>query len=167
MMRIKAEQERNLAWDDDLQIHEKGLRIIVLDQVYTPEEVQANNDNIDYFFEELELEMKGEIEATIGPVEKMQFFKENPNGIIKLRFASALHADECIKLMNGRFFDGRQITAKFWDGKNDYRIVKETDEEINRRVDDFGQWLETQELAEANQNDDQTNDTSENKAPLE
>jgi uncharacterized protein YlzI (FlbEa/FlbD family) len=64
---------------------------------------------------------------------------------VKVKFASALHADACIKLMNGRFFDGRQLRAGFWDGKTDYRIVKESAEELNQRIDDFGKWLEQQE----------------------
>jgi hypothetical protein len=33
--------------------------------------------------------------------------------------------------MNGRFFDGRVLQAAFWDGKTDYRIVRETKEEID------------------------------------
>ena len=44
--------------------------------------------------------------------------------------------------MNGRFFDGRQLKAYFWDGKTDYRLVRETAEELNQRIDDFGKWLE-------------------------
>jgi hypothetical protein len=35
MLRIKAEQERQLAWDDDLHIHEMGLRIVILEGIYT------------------------------------------------------------------------------------------------------------------------------------
>ncbi len=43
MMRIKAEQERQLAWEDDLHtLHEKGLRIIILQGIYTQDEVEGN-----------------------------------------------------------------------------------------------------------------------------
>jgi hypothetical protein len=44
--------------------------------------------------------------------------------------------------MEGRFFAGRVLRAAFWDGKTDYRIVRETQEELNSRIDDFGKWLE-------------------------
>ena len=44
--------------------------------------------------------------------------------------------------MNGRFFDGRALRAQFWDGKTDYRVVRETDEQIEHRLDEFGRWLE-------------------------
>ena len=39
-LRIKAEQERLLAWDDDMHIHEIGLRIIILEHVFTQAEVE-------------------------------------------------------------------------------------------------------------------------------
>ena len=98
---------------------------------------------MDIFFEELEIELRGEIESQMGPIEKMQFFPENPaGGFVKVKFASGLHADECIKVMNGRFFDARKLLAYFWDGTTDYRIARETNDEINKRIDDFGKWLE-------------------------
>ena len=53
-----------------------------------------------------------------------------------------MHASECLKLMSGRFFDGRPIKAEFWDGKTDYRVVRESAEELNQRIDEFGRWLE-------------------------
>lgn len=148
-LRIRAEQERALAWEDDDHIHEIGLRIVILEGIYTEDEVAANRDRLDVFFEELEVELRGEIEATIGPIERMQFFPENPSvGAVKLKFASAVHADECIKLMEGRFFDGRRLKAAFWDGKTDYRIIRESKEDLDRRIEDFGKWLEAEEPPE-------------------
>ena len=72
LFRIKAEQERQLAWEDDLDtMHEKGLRIIILEGMYTDEEVAANRGQLEAFFKELEDELKGEVEATIGPIERI------------------------------------------------------------------------------------------------
>jgi hypothetical protein len=88
-------------------MHEMGLKIVILENMYSREDLETNADRIDYFFEELELDLRSEIEATIGPIAKIEFFKNNPNGIVKLKFVSALHAAESIKVMNGRFFDGR------------------------------------------------------------
>lgn len=34
-LRIKAEQERQLAWEDDDHIHDIGLRIVILEGIYT------------------------------------------------------------------------------------------------------------------------------------
>ena len=100
----------------------------------------------------MEDELRGEIESTLGPVERVQFFPENPSqGIVKIKFESALHASECLKLMSGRFFDGRTIKAEFWDGKTDYRVVRESAEELNQRIDEFGRWLEGEEQDEEEQ----------------
>lgn len=42
--------------------------------------------------------------------------------------------------MDGRFFDGRTIGAEFYDGFTNYE-VKETDEDRERRLRQFGKWL--------------------------
>lgn len=125
-----------------MHIHEIGLRIVILEGMFTQEEVQMNEDRLDFFFEELELDVKAEIEQSIGAIDKIHIFRENPKGVIKIRFFSSLNAEECIKVMNGRFFDGRQIKCYFWDGKTDFRVVRESAEELNQRIDEFGQWLE-------------------------
>jgi hypothetical protein len=44
--------------------------------------------------------------------------------------------------MNGRFFDGRALKCYYWDGKTDYKIVKESREDLEKRVEEFGDWLE-------------------------
>lgn len=71
---------------------------------------QEATGRLDFFFQELEIELRGEVESSIGPIERVQFFPENPSlGIVKIKFQSSLHAQECINLMNGRFFDGRAL----------------------------------------------------------
>lgn len=67
-----------------------------------------------------------EIESQVGPLTKVELFKYNPLGVSKLRFESALDAEKCIKLMNDRWFDERQLKCYFWDGKIDYKMVKES-----------------------------------------
>mmetsp|Transcript_13656 Transcript_13656/g.9820 ORF Transcript_13656/g.9820 Transcript_13656/m.9820 type:complete len:117 (+) Transcript_13656:1016-1366(+) len=115
--------ERQMAWEDE-DLHDLGLKIVILENIYTPEEVSG--EEAEMFLEELEVELRAEIEASIGPVVKMEFYKNNPAGVVKLKFASALHAEQCVKAMHGRYFDARQIQCYFWDGKTDYRIVKES-----------------------------------------
>ena len=53
--------------------------------------------------------------------------------------------------MNGRFFDGRQVSASLYDGKerfsksnvgNDLFVGEEGDEDEKRRLEDFASWLE-------------------------
>lgn len=46
--------------------------------------------------------------------------------------------------MNKRFFAGRQIECFYWDGKAEFGKVKESQEEFQKRVDDFGNWLQSE-----------------------
>ena len=43
--------------------------------------------------------------------------------------------------MNGRWFDERQLTCDWWDGKTDYRKIQETKEVLDQRIKEFGDWL--------------------------
>lgn len=74
--------------------------------------------------------MRHEIESKIGKISKMTFYKENPLGVCKIKFDSSMDAEECIKLMGGRFFDGRELKCFYWDGKIDYKVVRETEQSL-------------------------------------
>jgi len=39
-----------------------------------------------------------------------------------VKFKDPSLAEACIKLMNGRYFDGRQIICEYYDGATDYRV---------------------------------------------
>jgi HIV Tat-specific factor 1 len=119
-----------------------GLKIVILTHMYTLDELEAAGENVDYFIEEVEMELRGEIESSIGVIHKIEFYKNNPDGIVKIKFESALAAETCIKVMNGRFFDGRTVECFYWDGKIDYRINRESEVEVKKRVEEFGDWLD-------------------------
>ena len=132
-------------------MHDIGLKILVLVDFYTVEEVyqsmtayQMDKDPVGRFFKEIEGELREEIEDKVGPIDKVELFKENP--ICKIKFASALHAEACIKLMNDRYFNYRQLKCYFWDGKTDYKKTRESLEITQSRVEQFGEWLEGQDL---------------------
>ena len=51
--------------------------------------------------------------------------------------------------MNGRFYDGKTIECFYWDGKTDFKVKyfvkqksKEDMEIQNKRIEEFGKWLE-------------------------
>ena len=44
--------------------------------------------------------------------------------------------------MNDRWFDERQLKCFYWDGKTDYKKVRESEEVTNQRINEFGDWLE-------------------------
>ena len=79
----------------------------------------------------------------------MTLFSRNPLGIVILKFNTGYAAQETIKLMNGRFFGGKKIKAYFWDGKTDYTVsstsAEQDEEEEDKRLNEFGDWLEKEQ----------------------
>jgi len=103
-LRIKAEHERQMAWDEE-ELHEVGLKIVILEGFYTLDEIEEITSQFpeedlegvmlakQQFFKELESELRAEIESKIGPVHKIDFFPDNPAGVCKIKFMSGLHAE--------------------------------------------------------------------------
>ena len=53
--------------------------------------------------------------------------------------------------MDGRFFGGRKIRSYFWDGVTDFTVAKSEiliEKEELKRLDEFGDYLDNQELSE-------------------
>ena len=136
-----------LAWneDDDIGVNKaQALKIIVLEGLFDP--IDFVNDP--KFEEELEKDIVTECEK-YGPISKMTLFSRNPLGIVILKFNTGYAAQETIKLMNGRFFGGKKIKAYFWDGKTDYTVsstsAEQDEEEEDKRLNEFGDWLEKEQ----------------------
>ena len=66
---------------------------------------------------------------------KIDFFRNNPTGYCKIKFMESIAADDCINLMEGRFFDGRKLRCFYWDGKTDYKLNRETQKTYEERVE--------------------------------
>jgi len=79
-----------------------------------------------------------------GEVKKVVIYDRNPEGVVSVTFAEPEMADECINLMNGRWFAARQLKAETWDGKTKYKVV-ETEEEREKRLKSWELFLEQEE----------------------
>ena len=44
--------------------------------------------------------------------------------------------------MNGRFFNEKVLECDYWDGKTNYKVVRDTPVDQQQRIDEFGKWLE-------------------------
>lgn len=71
------------------------------------------------FFDELQEDL-GEECGRLGPLEKVTIFERHPEGVVILKYATAFAAEQCVKLMNNRFFAGRKLQCFYWDGATDY-----------------------------------------------
>jgi RNA recognition motif-containing protein len=128
----------------------KGLRIIVLKHSFDPSQVKRMSSEAeqDSFFGTLEEELRVECEQ-FGVVEKITFFASNPEGITVVKFTQPGSASDAVFRFNGSSWKGRAIEACFWDGVTDYTVKDdETIEakEMEIREEEFGNWLESQEL---------------------
>lgn len=74
-------------------------------------------------------------------------------------------ADEVIKLLNGRWFAKKKITAETWDGKTKYDI-EESEAERDERLKKWGEFLEKDEQSQSSNNITNTSaESADSKAP--
>jgi RNA recognition motif-containing protein len=140
----------------------KGLRIIVLMNMFDPKELVLGNDDDNENDNEstqqlrtLEREIHTKCEE-IGAVEKITIFSKHPAGVVIVKFVKPNDASDAVKAFNGKVWEGaigRKVEASFWDGITDYTAggVEDAEKEMKeneKRLDKFGDWLEEQELPE-------------------
>jgi len=132
---IKSQEQKKLQWgfsdDPDLTNNEPvgpQDKVVILKHMFTPEDFSTDP----LFGAELKDEIKEMIEKEIGKVEKVKIYSENPDGVVEVRFKQAAHARECVRLNNGRMFDGGKIVSYLWDGKEIFTVVESKEQEEQR-----------------------------------
>ena len=75
---------------------------------------------------------------------QIRVYHYHPEGVVSIKFKQGEPAQECLKLMKGRFFGGRQLTAELWDGITNYNVKKaqESEEEQAARLARFAAEIE-------------------------
>lgn len=103
------------------------------------------------FSDELEGDLASECEKC-GVIEKITLFSSNPRGVAVVKFSTSYAAQECIRLMNGRFFGGSKLKCYFWDGVSNFSISAQSEQAAEEeekaeasRLDEFGDWLEQEQ----------------------
>jgi len=126
----------------------KGLRIVVLKHVFDALELKLVGEaKEDALLKGVESEIREECQQ-FGDVEKITIFSKNIAGVVIVKFTQPLAASKAIEEYNGRIAKGRAIEALYWDGVTDYTVRDERKEanDSEKRLDDFGNWLDEQEL---------------------
>jgi HIV Tat-specific factor 1 len=150
---VRLAKLQAVGWDEDGENGRitgglKGLRIVVLKYVFNP----SKNDIKDLYLHEIESNIRSECEQW-GNVEKITMFAKNPDGIVIIKFTQPLAASQALNYFNGQKssdMPGKHIEAIFWDGVTDYTIHDDAKEEAEaeKRHEEFGNWLDEQELPE-------------------
>lgn len=145
------------AWDDDdLAIIEaqqqqnnsmakRFNKVVILKHVFTLEELEKDITAA--------LDIREDIQEgceEIGPVTSVTLYDLEKDGVISARFQNEEDAKECVKRMDGRFFAGRRLSAKIYDGLAKYkksskrnRADEDDEKDEEERLQKFGEWLES------------------------
>jgi HIV Tat-specific factor 1 len=134
--KMKTDVDRMLGWNEEDD--EKGLKIVVLKNLFDPREFAEDPG----LRNDLEIDIQEECESNFGMIDRFMIFEEHPEGVVKIKFKTPLAAEKCIENLNHRYYNGKLIEASYWDGKTDYNKFHEDSESINKRVQEFGNWLE-------------------------
>ncbi|KAJ5950353.1 Nuclear mRNA splicing factor-associated protein [Penicillium vulpinum] len=92
----------------------------------------------------------------IGDVTKVVVWDGESDGVVTVRFAASADARRCVHTMNGRFFGGKAVVAYIWDGEEKFKKYHprrdagggmedplDSDDDENKRLERFGDWLES------------------------
>ena len=141
----KLLQEHALSWNEEGAGADPGLKIIALYNLFGPEE--GTGPQAEAFSRELQQDLLDEC-STYGEVKKVTVYAGSRDGAAMVKFRATRSAEKCVEAMHGRWFDGRQLRAEFWDGVKDLRpqpeahkAPEEQDAEHLSRLDDFADSL--------------------------
>ncbi|EPX73347.1 U2 snRNP-associated protein Uap2 [Schizosaccharomyces octosporus yFS286] len=119
-------------------------KILVLKHIFTLKELETQP--------ELLLDLKEDITAEAekcGRVTNVSLYDQEPEGIVTIRFSNNEEAEVCMRLMQGRYFDGRIVEASIYDGTTRFRKSGkqsfDNDEDEEHRLERFASWLESGE----------------------
>lgn len=135
-------------WDDEdvkeIPRPNKFSKVVILKGMFSLDELDSDPS----LLLDLKEDVREECER-LGEITNVVLYDKEADGIISVRFKEEDHAQDCIKLMDGRYFGGRQIVAELYDGKRRYLKVgknvgndEDDDQEEEERLEKFGSWLE-------------------------
>ena len=137
----QARQALDWGGHDDVDARDGKKTTVVLSGMFALDEMFSDPS----FRVELEEDVATEC-GTFGAVEHVKVFSTNPDGVVSARFADQAAAEACVSAMRGRWFGGKQIDARLWDGATNYAKAgvadDETEAEQNARLEKFAADLE-------------------------
>ncbi|KAM0133274.1 hypothetical protein ACHAO1_006373 [Botrytis cinerea] len=111
-------------WSDDepsalVESSSKWDKVVILKHMFTLKELEEDPAAM--------LDIKEDIRdecGKLGEVTNVVLYDLEKDGVASVRFANAESAKACVKLMNGRKFDGREVEAYITDGKEQFKKSK-------------------------------------------
>lgn len=139
--KLKKIQEKLFDWRPEKPVGEKAKheKVVVIKNLFEPSIFDTEVSLILEFQEDLREEV-----SKLGVVRKVIIYDRHPEGVAQINMSSPEEAENVVKLLNGRWFMKRQLSAEIWDGKTKFKIA-ETDAQINERLDNWDKFLEGKE----------------------
>lgn len=140
----------------------KNEKVVVLKNMFCPKEFEADPMLINELRDDTRTEC-----SKLGEVKIVRLYDNHPDGVITVTMKTPCEADEVIKLLNGRWFAKKKITAETWDGKTKYEI-EESEAERDKRLKKWGEFLEKDEQSQSSKNEPNASaESANNKAPVD
>ncbi|KAF8161070.1 hypothetical protein B0H34DRAFT_781695 [Crassisporium funariophilum] len=132
---------------DEIMNVNQMSRVVVLKHMFTLGDLEEDSS--------LLLDLKEDVReecASLGEVTNIVLYDKEKDGVMTVKFRDPLSAHACVLKMNGRFFDGRRVVAELFTGKQRFRrsgvgedFEGDGEDAERKRLDDFAQWLLTEE----------------------
>lgn len=121
-------------------------KVVILKNVFTLDDLKDDK----HAAADIKADIVGGCEA-IGMVTNVIMYDAEPSGVVSVKFQHKDDALECVKRMHGRFFGGHRLDAAIYDGLEHYKRTPkqganedDVEKDENKRLEDFGNWLESQ-----------------------
>lgn len=142
-LKLKQQQEKMFDWRPEKMVGERAKheRVVILKNVFESKMFDEDVGLILEFQQDLREEC-----TKCGEVRKVILYDRHPEGVAQVNMSAPEEADEVVKLLNGRWFGKRKLSAEIWDGRTKYR-VQETDSQITERIGNWDKFLEDEKEA--------------------
>lgn len=157
--RIGKMQRKLQEWDDDdgfgpakteedrIHSNNRSSRVVVLKHMFSLKELDEDPTLLIDLKEDVREEC-----SSLGEVTNIVLYDKEPEGVMTIKYKEPLSAQACVVKMNGRYFAGRRIEASLFAGKQRFRRSgvdddwqSDGEEAEKKRLDDFANWLMTEE----------------------
>ena len=136
-------------WDDDdtsalPDTSSRWDKVVILKHMFTLKELAEDPSAI----LEIKEDIRGEC-GKLGEVTNVVLFDKEADGVVSVRCSTTQAADACVRMMNGRHFGGLKVEANISQGGERFKktnerkaALEDSDSEEERRLNEFGEWLE-------------------------
>lgn len=144
---LTASSSRLTDWDDDdpqalPDTSSRWDKVVVLKHMFTLKELKDDPAAL----LDIKEDVREECEK-FGKVTNVALYDKEEDGVVTVRFGNSMSAQACVKVFEGRWFDGRQVDAYIADGSERFKKSKKDEGEDDvERLENFGKFVEDKKV---------------------